>query len=471
MPEARIAIYYAALVLFPVALISGGVALLPKVWRRRRARIILGVVALVLLLPAVVTWVWPSRLGASAPVNSGASLYVVGSDCSFYDGVTCNDPFRLYGFSGADGSQRWSQPLSGSAENDGYFTYTAHAGVVYIFQPDLPSSAYPNVTGGTLVALRGADGATIWRTPLTISASVVTYDAGRLDVFGLSAANQGAASYAAATLDATTGAAQESHIVAPSDVAPLTTSGGVLYGCETVASAQGTPNSLGAWRISDGRLLWRRVLHGGGHCFYTAASAEMSGALYLHDFDGRSLVALRAVDGALLWQTPLLTPAPTYPDAAALVTGNGLVLLAVPTYNRTPYPNGDFGRLMITALNASDGSLHWRQQLGLTPLDGSTRFFAPLIVGSTVLNGGNTLTALRLTDGAILWQHTRPNFFVTIIGVSGQVLFTHEQYQKPERSITIEEFFTLDYLDAHNLATGAPYWEANHAVHLAISDG
>ena len=177
---------------------------------------------------------------------------------------------------------------------------------------------------------------------------------------------------------------------------------------------------VGAYRITDGILLWRYDAGNCGAEFLAAASGEV--VLSPGGCSNPQVTALNEHNGAVLWQRPAK-------DIGAKVTiANGVVYL------------NNFG--LVTAFDAGTGATKWQytpaqgggqggssvsvgdqmviaeagiQLLALRPQDGSVAWsldFQHIVNGHTIVGnvvyvstgGAGTVTALRLNDGVRLWQ-------------------------------------------------------------------
>ncbi len=268
---------------------------------------------------------------------------------------------------------------------------------------------------------------------------------------------------------------------------------GVVYGIadhnfSSVGAAEHAPPapSVIAVRASDGKLLWRVSVPKPGDAPIIAADASIvalfvngecygfdpaTGKQRWHIAEGgypqlmrhgiiyvngsTSLWAVRASDGARLWQTlfdysfrPLVGN-----DHALYAGGYGTVLgwdahTGQPLTSDSPYAVGDktgtqsdfpmaaTEKVVLLAINktrpldmqafsAVDGHLLWEVPLSLTG-DASLALTCCIrIVGDFIyiIDGSNGITALRVRDGSLAWRQDYPDYAVYAFSVSGGVVF------------------------------------------------
>jgi outer membrane protein assembly factor BamB len=170
---------------------------------------------------------------------------------------------------------------------------------------------------------------------------------------------------------------------------------GTLYTSTFTSDLQGGATTVQALRESDGRLLWS----------YTMENAQspqlVDGILYLNksalNNEKGLVVALDALSGRVLWQyhcpaTPTLQCDMPVPQVA-----NGIAYTSMRMYS------GGIFSTLLTALRPSDGAILWQIRAQVTQLQ---TFQQPLLVQDRVISwtASDTLSALRAQDGHLLWQ-------------------------------------------------------------------
>jgi outer membrane protein assembly factor BamB len=281
----------------------------------------------------------------------------------------------------------------------------------YVSTPTVVNGvAYVGSGDGTLSALRASDGTLLWRyttkgtvddSPLVVNGVVLVnanVDQGPAYLYALRASD-GSLLWRYAT---------------PQGFAYMpTVVNGVAY--------TDAPEGLVALRVSDGTLLWRysRVSTGTGFSFmtvlngivYTIGTKFSSVALdAVSDHTGgyllqtnaaivpskektpfksavASVYALRASDGALLWQYSMNNGKDNWGTFLSVV--NGVVYVGA---------NVDVDTNYIYALQASNGSLLWRS----TTKDALS---SALVTNGIIYVGSDgTMYALRASDGSVFWR-------------------------------------------------------------------
>lgn len=297
---------------------------------------------------------------------------------------------------------------------------------------------------GKVFALRASDGAVLWQTadaraykaaaPVVDGQSVIV-SAG-IGVVTAWRASDGASLWRSRPI---------SDLSAPSPDTPdplPVVADGVVY----AAAGYGT---LAAWDERDGHTLW--VSHvapdAEAEQTYTGNNSPLPrpvvAGITVYASAGRSIYALRAADGSVLWQLPTAPVGITY--ATPIVAANTVY---VPDSNGT-----------VLALDAETGAVRWRAQ-------GNTSVVArpPLSVvvqGQIVFasSGGDTVRALSATTGAVLWRYVTGEAHPEYVGrLSPPVLSGSQVY--------VSSITGLYVVDA---ATGRQLWRA--ALDPSISGG
>lgn len=183
-------------------------------------------------------------------------------------------------------------------------------------------------------------------------------------------------------------------------------SDGAIY--VTTADVQNDIRSLIKVDQADGKILWSREVHRGPienqHKFNTSASstpAAVSGAIYCTFADDKQLVAAAVTkDGEILWKVSLGSYFSKHGFAASPVVCELGILI-----------NGhQDGEAFVWMLAKEDGREVWR----FTPPVAQRSFSTPVLaqVGSDqaiILVGANRTMALKLQNGAVLWQVEGPS--------------------------------------------------------------
>jgi outer membrane protein assembly factor BamB len=171
---------------------------------------------------------------------------------------------------------------------------------------------------------------------------------------------------------------------------PWVVAPGVIY--LTVA------NNLYAVRASNGKTLWQRD---------AASFALDPGGSILYALSNQSLSALHASDGKVLW-TRAEPALPGSGGLLALKLIDSALYAGVLSMNYLPDGtlSSDFYS-PVSALRASDGQLLWQYQgeKGIQTVAGANGTAYLLDYGPTAQTT-STLAALRASDGHPLWQHT-----------------------------------------------------------------
>ncbi|MFM2012278.1 MAG: hypothetical protein RLZZ396_1062 [Planctomycetota bacterium] len=185
---------------------------------------------------------------------------------------------------------------------------------------------------------------------------------------------------------------------------PIALSGAIYI---TTADPQSDVRSLIKVDQADGKILWSREVHRGPlenqHKFNTSASstpAAESGAIYCTFADDKQLVAAAVTqDGEILWKVSLGSYFSKHGFAASPVVCELGVLI-----------NGhQDGEAFVAMLAKEDGREVWR----FTPPVAQRSFSTPVLaqVGSDqaiILVGANRTMALKVQNGAVLWQVEGP---------------------------------------------------------------
>ncbi len=155
---------------------------------------------------------------------------------------------------------------------------------------------------------------------------------------------------------------------------------------------------ISKWPESGPKLLWQTPLGVGMSSI--AVVGDHAFTMFQDDVS-QYLTALKVVDGAILWKTPI---APSYSNAM----GHG------PRATPTVVDDNVFvfsGEGVLACVNKADGKLNWKvnvpQELGGKPSEYGMSC-SPLVVGETVVvqSGAQqaAVAAFRIVDGKLVWK-------------------------------------------------------------------
>lgn len=265
--------------------------------------------------------------------------------------------------------------------------------------------------GASLVALRGSDGAVLWRTPIPLDSesAIASVTATPSLVYVVSGGEPSSGDWSLKAIHADTGKVAWSFatgsLISGFQVLGDTVYLGSLYG-----------GGVRALRASDGHLLWQRNR---GVAALALAGDTLYAALTSVDASADMVVALQASDGTERWHAQVgETPGQMVIDQAnlyvtttseviALQVSNGAQLWRSPAVDSVL--NGAAGNVYLSqvdpqtarlvALGASDGRLLWQHAIL------RNWFPFPLITASAVYVTASTdsLCALRPGDGSTAW--------------------------------------------------------------------
>ena len=366
--------------------------------------------------------------GAGTPV-SGASQApethanghyesLLAADGTLYAGA---DNGSLYAFDLGSGQMRWrhdtGNPVSLDALGDG--TLFAIGGA----------------QGDMVYAVQAASGAALWQRQVGAG-----MDAGA-GLMGLSFADHavyvtvnGGANSLVVALDAGDGSPRWPYTTPGGFPRPVTIAGGIVY-APVAPNDPNTPWTLTLLSAGDGHTVGSVQLSTSYVSLAPAGVAQ--GVAYLVT-DVGEVDAVEGATGRLLWRTPGPPDAASVTSPAAVVDGAVYVT----------------GRAVVYALDARDGRLRWRTGAGQTV----NAFPAPPVVGDGALYYGRdlgTVAALRLRDGAPLWQQHINNSALGLLEGDGRL----------EVATQLNAVYALDAHDGHLLWTQSSdtfaTWDAN----------
>lgn len=254
----------------------------------------------------------------------------------------------------------------------------------------------PSMSGSVLVAMRVSDGATRWRFPNERRIYSPPVLSGGL-VYATTVEGMVYALHASDGVEMWAFEAGEIITASP------TVADGLIY----VAPAVNVPEQPYVYVLdaSTGALRWSApVPDSTAHRLTVHA-----GALYIATHHG--CAALSATTGALLWSRDL---SPWGPRSAPVVIGDDSICLSTHGMpRRVRQEDGTIehapGRGQVVALRASDGAQLWQRDLdGAQSPTELAAFDDVLYVGSDAASfypaGNASVYALRSQDGAIIWQ-------------------------------------------------------------------
>ena len=158
---------------------------------------------------------------------------------------------------------------------------------------------------------------------------------------------------------------------------------------ETIPLKQGKA-SVYAIRASDGAVLWQYPMNKEGFSFADWLQVE-NGVVYASASDAESggstgyFYALQSGDGSVIWQDKV-TGSPS-----GTMLSNGVIYSSV----------DDVSDSAVYALHTSDGGLLWSY-----PIGGSV-YNEPILVGTTIYVGADNgmVYALRTDNGTMIWHY------------------------------------------------------------------
>lgn len=288
----------------------------------------------------------------------------------------------LYALKSSNGAVQWHYNAGTSIE-----VANIVGGVVYAY------------AGSSLLSLNANSGTLLWRHQMKRDISDVSV-AGSV-VYADTSAEQNAPTVYA--LNITTGA-ELWHYTANS-ISPglLAVGDGNVYYMEVAGIGINPNETMLALSAGDGHVLWHMHLNPTDG-FASGTVAQANGVVFVATLHG-AVYAVRASDGALLWQVarPTGQDNPPFPVSPTVV--NGIVYTAAQQH--------------IYALRASDGKQVWQYA--------DSSHGGPIMMPYVVVNGvvyasdGNDLVfALHANDGSQLWQHANMSS-QTLIVQNGQV--------------------------------------------------
>lgn len=358
-----------------------GIWLFVRALRRRRGQSkvfgILGglslmLVAVVLLACYLPVFVLPDVAAESgvfnkpAPVDAGATVFYL-SPADMYGGTPSVPTDTLVAVAARSGAIRWQHTLPGTRSQ-----LAVEGDVAYVatFQPSPARTV-------TVAAYRGADGALLWQLIVADSFPHAILAASSDTVYfltGTGIPNQANQQSEIIALSASDGTRLWS-VEGPIDV--YVPDGTLIATSDAVYLA--TITDLRAYRASDGKQLWQRTGQ------FVLAPTIGAGVIYLPLSRG-GFAALRADDGAVICQAG---------DGFEVQSGglNGTTLYLsglILGPENPPYPSA------VYAYDAATCLPRWH----VANVGGDLEVGS----GAVYINTYTDLTALRATDGKVLWR-------------------------------------------------------------------
>ncbi len=392
---------------------------LPLPVRSRRSlplRIAEGVLVALLLLGLGLSWLLltqklhqSSRTGTGSTPTTSTGVSPSGPDSTMslavVDGTvdvgTANS--GVYALRASDGSLLWHYNTAGPVPGPDS-PPVGSDGIIYV-SADV-DQGFGNTTG-YIYALRGSDGALLWRYTTDGYVYTPTVAGGVVYV--------GSMAGSLAALRASDDTLLWRYTAEGSMATPVVVNG-IVY--VDIDQSPDNPNYLYALRASDGKFLWRTPS-------YAYAPVIVNGVVYITSQAGLS--ALRASNGAQLWRYALAGTDFSGFSGPTIVDG---VLYAVatkypPPDTSTPTPTAGGPRLATAPLNwnmpfkqegpsslyalrASNGTVLWHYE---TPGNKNNGMGVLAVAGGMVYidtaigSSKTTISALRASDGSLLWTH------------------------------------------------------------------
>lgn len=415
----------------------------------RRRKLLTSALSVLLIVASIGAFLLPAPTkNQPAPVDTSLSMYLVGFACgSLTVGpFGCDGSQSLFAMGARDGTAHWKQPAPGTT---GFFQSMPlyDQGVVYEYSADANSP-----DAGVLEALRARDGSLLWRIHVAPGPELLQPYGSNLLEMAIEPGEDPTKQIDLLVLRTSDGQPIR-HVRLPWP-GPYALDGNVLYDCPDGETLQ-------AVRVEDERILWRTHIKPFIQPGSTCVPMVVNGTIYVRrEYDGRygsdtAITAVREDQGAVLWDYES--------QRLALVgVGGGLTFIGEQAMAATASSD------TLMAFRSTDGSVAWRHTLG----EGSVGTYyalapkAAVVVGDTVYLGGANLLALRLSDGAALWQRTQDGRSFTLIAVAQGVVFATTAISRPGPSM-------FEHADVLALAAtnGATYWDVSTSSDGAILAG
>jgi outer membrane protein assembly factor BamB len=440
---------------------------MPRTWRRALSAIgsIAATVAIIALLVATLTGHLLGRASTRQGTKPAAtaiplSAMTVYAPCTNLWGRQVNELPSLAAFRASDGTVQHVNPSTPVPEGAQAAVFSQ--GIVYrLTVPGLmsdPTAVLPS----TLSATRISDGASLWsvRTDAIFTSSLLLVDG--VLYLGTWWDSTGAFDphiHAVYAFSASDGALRWKHSLTSQLDSPPVVSNGIVY----VIAGQ----TALALRASNGATVWQAPMPTSEQQQAISAWQTVAdGVLYVYvsldtpngqkDDFGVEVFALRLSDGATLWHVALGTDVFPAQGPFAPVVADGVVYvrLAPVKFTTDQYP------LQLFALRATDGATLWRytSTYGDTGQKGVPNIYPPAVANGVVYvteDGGN-LTALSASDGHKLWR-------VNVDKTPSQDTYPYTIHSPVVAggAVFVDVNYTLVAVSAHD---GAPLWQAQCGV-------
>jgi len=330
---------------------------------------------------------------------------------------------RIWALRLSDGKALWQSRQSGSLS-----ALVSDQGVVYAVLGDSGSAS--------VLALRTSDGSVLWQSqPLKTQFEPALAAANGVVYFENGVYHQGDQGVPPLTVAPAITAfrGSDGHMLwryaAPDRVvSPPLVLGDTLY--------LGVGTGVVAVRVSNGTQRWRASLVLQSWPFQEWLTGDGSG---IYAFVGErsvndasivaSLYALRAMNGASLWQVGLARGGQ---DAvAAPVVADGVVYVEIGSYYTSSVKGVPSSySVVLYALRATDGAPLWRYEppsfSETLSISTSALLGEPILVNGVLyfIDGAGSLRALRANDQKLLWQRSFPDAaFDPLLAVTDQTVF------------------------------------------------
>lgn len=366
--------------------------------------------AVVALSPQNGSILWRYQIAGQATVlvvEMGGAVYVGSSDYP-YPGI---QPGFLDALDPASGVLRWRHETSRSLTEPPIVAN----GVVYLTYGAVPLTDTPFYTSGFIEAISAHDGKSLWKAQAHGSSSSVALASGTLYVttslplstngFVVALDVRNGKTLWTAPIDWSHGGSSDPKATAP------TVANGIVYV---------EANAVNAFSATDGHLIWRYLLPP-----FASPLTVVNGEVYLdwhaHPNGGQlpnTAIALDAATGHVRWSYELLG------NLSSPLVVDGMVYLSVNSATSTP-------RGRIVALRASDGVLVWQTPGVLLANDD---LFGPpaesgndiAVLEANITDGKFVLSLLRGQDGSRIWSHDISGIIESLPLVSqGGVLYVY----------------------------------------------
>ena len=336
----------------------------------------------------------PGTNGKAMPLPDGHFESMVASNGIDYVG---SDNGRLYALNGKNGTVSWQY-------NAGAPVHVAAVidGVVYADAND------NNGNSAVAYAFNANNGSVLWHYSVNDYISQMLVENGIVYAGTAATGN----SIRLSALQASSGSLLWSYSAKAETPGLLTAGDGAVFYAEIQGIAGDSFNErITALRSSNGSVLWRLPI-AAADGFARGTPALSNGVFYIGSNSG-SVYAVRVSDGSVLWHVARSGGFDGTPLDLSPLVDDGMVFMEG--------KQGPGGRhVVFFAMRASDGTLLWSKSQGVEP---GPVVNQPQIVGGVIYasDGVGGLSALRETDGAVLWQHTGDQVYTPVIVADGRV--------------------------------------------------